>query len=531
MYQDVHGRFLAPDGAPLSGSVIFTPTFLFARDSQAVTLPAPVAAKLDADGRVSASLLVPAADAEPDAWVWEACPQLRGPQGAVRMRDFAFELTEAAPVNLAEVLPVPDPVTGEYVTRGEAGPAPELSIGEVVTVGPGEEAVTITGPAEAPTLDFALPRGRLGWTGDKGDKGDPGETGAKGDTGDPGVSVTSVASGGDALILGMSDGSSHHIPIPVGLIGQGAPGGISDLGDGTGVATGALAWEDRGDGTGVLSPAPGARLSFTATAHELPAGDTPTVEVTGTFPDFELAVGVPAGPAGKPGAQGDKGDPGAQGEAGPTGAKGEPGNPSALVLVGVGRPDTPSTLSPENQTAVANALVGATFTSTDGAGTGAWAWVKTPTGWQVTYGDTGWRDFSGLLKTSDAVPQWAPGTLLARRQGSWVEMIYSLAWFGPIIPQGLASTETTLLNRNQVAGFEPQVISRPGYRSGMAATSSLLSTQTGAPLAGFISWQYDSGDGRYQRLLVRHGAEKTASARMAYLAASTWPATLPGAPA
>ncbi|WP_237207785.1 hypothetical protein [Rothia nasimurium] len=147
MLQDVTGRFLAPDGSPLSGSVIFTPTFLFARDAEAVTLPAPVAVKLDAEGRVSASLLVPAADAEPDAWVWEACPQLRGPQGAVRMRDFAFELTEAAPVNLAEVTPVPDPVTGEYVTQGKPG-ADGVGLAAITTEG-GELVFTLTDGSES----------------------------------------------------------------------------------------------------------------------------------------------------------------------------------------------------------------------------------------------------------------------------------------------------------------------------------------------------------------------------------------------
>lgn len=102
-------------------------------------------------------------------------------------------------------------------------------------------------------------------------------------------------------------------------------------------------------------------------------------------------------PQGIPGDPGPAGEPGPVGPVGPAGPKGEPGNPSALVLVGVGRPDTPSTLSPENRTAVADALVGATFTSTNGAGVGAWAWVKTPTSWKVSYGDTGWRDVSSAI--------------------------------------------------------------------------------------------------------------------------------------
>lgn len=33
MLQEVTGRFLAPDGSPLSGSVVFTPAPVFARDA------------------------------------------------------------------------------------------------------------------------------------------------------------------------------------------------------------------------------------------------------------------------------------------------------------------------------------------------------------------------------------------------------------------------------------------------------------------------------------------------------------------
>lgn len=196
MYQDVYGRFLAPDGAPLSGSVIFTPTFLFARSTEAVTLPAPVSVKLDAEGRVSASLLVPAADAEPDAWVWEACPQLRGPQGSVRMRDFAFELTADAPVNLAEVLPVPDPVTGEYVTRGEAG-ADGVGLAAITTEG-GELVFTLTDgsesripapqgvPGEPGPAGEPGPMGPVGPVGPAGERGEPGPPGTDGKDGQPG---------------------------------------------------------------------------------------------------------------------------------------------------------------------------------------------------------------------------------------------------------------------------------------------------------------------------------------------------------
>lgn len=481
----VTGKFLVPVGSeekPLSGEVSFIAMADSIRGDGKIYLPAPVTVQLDEAGAFAVDLLVPTDGLQPSAWTWEAVPSLSYEGAMVPWCSFFFDPAGKSEVDLSEVAPVPDPVTGEYMTRGEPGPAPELSIGEVVTVGPGEEAVTVTGPAEAPVLDFALPRGRLGWTGDKGDPGEPGPPGAPGEKGEPGASVASVTGAGDALVLGMTDGSSHRVPIPVGLIGQGAAGGVTDLGDGTGRATGALAWSDSGDGTGVVSPAPGSRLSFAATAHELPAGESPTVDVSGVFPDFELAVGVPAGAAG------------------PAGPKGEPGNPAALVLVGAGRPDVPSTLSPENQTAVANALVGATFTSIDGAGTGAWAWVKTPGGWHLTYGDTGWRNIGRTAGfTADVLIRRVDGVVyLAPRADAWkVE-----------------------------AGANNSILSLPaGFRSSVRAGILLTA---GVSIIGRILAK--PGGGELYVTTVGNGAYSDACGA-SYATADPWPATLPGSPA
>lgn len=510
----VTGKFLVPVGAeekPLSGEVSFIAMADSIRGDGKIYLPAPVTVQLDEDGAFSVDLLVPTDGLQPSAWTWEAVPSLSYEGATVPWCSFFFDPAGKSEVDLSEVAPVPDPVTGEYVTRGEAGPAPELSIGEVVTVAPGEEAVTITGPAEAPVLDFALPRGRLGWTGDKGDPGEPGPPGAPGEKGEPGASVASVTGAGDALVLGMTDGSSHRVPIPVGLIGQGAAGGVTDLGDGTGRATGALAWSDSGDGTGVVSPAPGAQLSFTASAHQLPAGSTPMVEVSGIFPDFVLRVGVPAGATGEVGAQGPAGERGPAGATGPAGPKGEPGNPAALVLVGAGRPDTPSTLSPENQTAVANALVGATFTSTDGAGTGAWAWVKTPTGWEVTYGDTGWRNVTGLI----ALPAGA----------SWVE-----ARSGLFIRRELGQIHLSLMGLNVTSTGNRNIYQLPtGFRAHKNLTDSAsvpLMDDAGRTFVGKVTFW----DGIYIQVKTNTAGHRH-NVVFALPARDSWPATLPGSPA
>ena len=64
-----------------------------------------------------------------------------------------------------------DAETGEYVDtttkaqgpQGETGATPQLTIGTVTTLDPGEDAtVTITGTAEAPVLNFGIPKGEQG---------------------------------------------------------------------------------------------------------------------------------------------------------------------------------------------------------------------------------------------------------------------------------------------------------------------------------------------------------------------------------
>lgn len=81
---------------------------------------------------------------------------------------------------------------------GEVGqmyvPLPLISIGEVETLDPDEEATaTMTGTASRPVLNLGIVRGQKGETGatgpqgPKGDKGDTGSQGPKGDTGATGA--------------------------------------------------------------------------------------------------------------------------------------------------------------------------------------------------------------------------------------------------------------------------------------------------------------------------------------------------------
>ena len=58
------------------------------------------------------------------------------------------------------------PSRGEQGPQGETGATPQLTIGTVTTLDPGEDAtVTITGTAEAPVLNFGIPKGASGSTG------------------------------------------------------------------------------------------------------------------------------------------------------------------------------------------------------------------------------------------------------------------------------------------------------------------------------------------------------------------------------
>lgn len=195
VFEVVTGRFLAPDGSPLAGSVVFTPAFSSATDGQAVTLPAPVPAQLDAEGRLEVSLLVPGEGTQPSAWTWRACPRLRHAGGAVGLAAFSFELVEGQPVNLAEVLPVPS-ASGEYVTRGEPG-ADGVGIASIITEG-GELVFALTDgretrvpvphgvPGEPGAAGPVGPAGPAGPQGERGEKGEPGEPGPAGPPGSAG---------------------------------------------------------------------------------------------------------------------------------------------------------------------------------------------------------------------------------------------------------------------------------------------------------------------------------------------------------
>lgn len=367
--------------------------------------------------------------------------------------------------------------------------------------------------------------------------------------GGSGVGISSIALEAGELVFTLTDGSESRLPAPKGDPGDpGEPGdpgvsppaptlsvgNVETLPNGS-TATAAITGDTPNYtlALGIPQGAPGAKgdtPNITAgTVNTLPYGASATAELAPTTGGYALNLGLPAGASGAPGK--DAATPTlavgtvSTGTAAasitgtapnytlnltlPAGSKGEPGNPSTMTLLGAGRPDTPATLSTSNQTAVANAALGATFTSTDGAGTGAWAWVKTPTGWEPTYADTGWRDITSLA-TLPTNASWATGFagVFVRRQGGLI--------IGSI--RGL-----TISSRSSFS-----VLTLPsGFRASKNATdtTNIATVNDGGDLfTGKVTF--------WDGMLVQ--VKTPAAARIDVLftipARDPWPSTLPGVP-
>ncbi|RUQ23521.1 collagen-like protein [Kocuria sp. HSID16901] len=411
----VTGRFLAPvatsndenqDRVPLSGTVLFTARAVSMRDSEAVYLPSSVKACLDHDGRLTydgnlgVRLLAPGKEVEPDAWTWNVEFHLESPTGYVDFPGFDFQLAHGQTVDLAQVMPAPDPVTGQWVTRGKDG------------------------------------RG-----------------------------IVSVSLVEGMVALNMSDGTTETYPLP--------------------------------------EPPPG------------PPGQRGPAGKTG-----------PVGERGPRGERGPEGKRGPQGYRGPAGPSGDPGNPTMFQIVGPGRPDIASTLQQNRQTVV-TAPVGASFYSTDGAGTGAWQWMKTPARWGVTHGDTGWRKLPVPPELDRDKSSFWNGTMV-RRIGT---IVHFMAQISPIDNVSVFTIWDVL------PGFRAQRNGIPGWN--WVSHSARLIDANGSSRARVIPVLQDPtianlyysqvNDGN--KILVNVG---TTTGRMA---ASTqwptddpWPEELPGTP-
>lgn len=120
----VRGRFLAPNGVPLSGAIVFRAPAQLTFPQADVILGGPVSVQLDAQGAFEVTL--PATDSpdmDPSGWAYIVTEQLAGiPVG----RTYSVLLPRAQPeVDLADIAPT-DPAKPNYVgvpgPQGERGP-------------------------------------------------------------------------------------------------------------------------------------------------------------------------------------------------------------------------------------------------------------------------------------------------------------------------------------------------------------------------------------------------------------------------
>ncbi|MFI5475017.1 phage tail protein [Streptomyces cacaoi] len=172
----VTGRFLSPDGRPLSGQVVFRAPSLITFGTYDVILGGPVTVPLDATGAFAVEL--PATDApgmNPSSWSYTVAEQLAG----VSMnRVYQVLLPAEAPeADLADIAPT-NPSTPTYVAvRGDSAYEVAVEAGFVGTVA--QWLASLIGPTGA--------RGATGANGAAGATGAQGSQGAQGPAGTPGV--------------------------------------------------------------------------------------------------------------------------------------------------------------------------------------------------------------------------------------------------------------------------------------------------------------------------------------------------------
>ena len=170
-----------PDGVPVNGRVVFTPTTRVAdAGTRRVFVPAPVTGWLrdgvlwnsPRGGNQGVRLMAPSPGAVPSEWGYRVEAQLRDVAGCAASLPYpsiyvragvTLDLAAVAPAGAESTIPAPVPVKGD---RGETGPRGE----------PGPK-----GDRGEPG-----PKGDRGEPGPKGERGETGERGPKGDQGEPG---------------------------------------------------------------------------------------------------------------------------------------------------------------------------------------------------------------------------------------------------------------------------------------------------------------------------------------------------------
>ena len=197
-----------PDGVPVNGRVVFTPTTRVAdAGTRRVFVPAPVTGWLrdgvlwnsPRGGNQGVRLMAPSPGAVPSEWGYRVEAQLRDVAGCAAKLPYpsiyvragvTLDLAEVAPAGAESTIPAPVPVKGDpgkpgpKGERGEAGePGPKGERGEAGERGPkGDRGERGEAGEPGPKGD----RGEAGERGPKGDRGERGERGEQGPKGEPG---------------------------------------------------------------------------------------------------------------------------------------------------------------------------------------------------------------------------------------------------------------------------------------------------------------------------------------------------------
>ena len=197
-----------PDGVPVNGRVVFTPTTRVAdAGTRRVFVPAPVTGWLrdgvlwDAPrgGNQGVRLMAPSPGAVPSEWGYRVEAQLRDVAGCAASLPYpsiyvragvTLNLAEVAPAGAESTIPAPVPVKGDPGDRGERGEqGPKGDRGERGEAGErgpkGDRGERGERGEQGPKGDRGE-RGEAGERGPKGDRGERGERGEQGSKGEPG---------------------------------------------------------------------------------------------------------------------------------------------------------------------------------------------------------------------------------------------------------------------------------------------------------------------------------------------------------